>query len=726
MTSSRWKRIDELFLAACDKPNVERESYLVDACGNDQELLIAVRDLLDGDCSAPPGFLNTPEPHTHSALPIDDDLLIGERIGQYTVTRLIAAGGMGRVYEARQDQPSRLVAIKLIRPAFAGPLLLRRFDLESQILARLQHPGIAQIFDAGIFNDGNVQMPYFAMEHIPDARSITQFSEHRNLDTRAQLGLFMQACCAVNYGHQKGIIHRDLKPENILVDVLGHVKIIDFGIARVTDSDVAVTTMKTDAGQLLGTIQYMSPEQYAADPPDLDIRSDVYALGVILYEIVCRRLPYDVSGMTIAHAARVVCEEAPSRPMLGRSTLHRDLELVLLKALKKDREQRYGSAEALGRDIEHYLSGDPIDAKAPTKWTRVMGWLRRHPIATTTLLAGFVALGIVGGSVAAVEYARRTPLRVELGHQQVRLIALNGEFLHAWNPTPPSVWIYGKNMAAILEGRKTKLALILYDALDGGTHPGELCAYNLEKREYDSPLWCDRVHNDDLPSDPFRTLRESEFSPHHVWFQDIYPEIEGKEILVDFAHDFSRRAIRVYSAEGDRLHQTWHDGALAAVRFLKIPKLLVVTAIHDAHPWRDRGYPDLWGAATFGKPLVVFAFEPKRGDWNRSYICTDGETRCVEPEWYKCLLPAEEAIRVSKMVFVQPPPRLSNGGHVGIRLEFTTIENYPIAQAGWTIDQFGNQVEDVYYKGDKYLLQEDKLPPIESFYLGPLPPIVKP
>jgi serine/threonine protein kinase len=202
--------------------------------------------------------------HTESeATPLDaaagkrqtsDSPPIPKKIGQYTIRRVIATGGMGVVYEALQEKPRRTVALKVMKSGIASTSALRRFEYESQLLARLQHPGIAQVYEAGTHDDGTGPIPYFAMEYIPNARPITEYAEQKKLGTRERMQLFAQVCDAVHHGHQKGIIHRDLKPGNILVNPQGQVKVIDFGVARSTDSDMALTTLQTDVGQLIGTL----------------------------------------------------------------------------------------------------------------------------------------------------------------------------------------------------------------------------------------------------------------------------------------------------------------------------------------------------------------------------------------------------------------------------------------------------------------------------------------
>jgi eukaryotic-like serine/threonine-protein kinase len=281
--------------------------------------------------------------------------LIGKAIGRYHIRRVIASGGMGTVYEAVQESPRRTVALKVMKHGIASRSALRRFEYESQILARLRHPGIAQVYEAGTHDDGSGAVPYFAMDYIPSAKPITHYARSKKLTTKQRLELFAKVCDAVHHGHQKGIIHRDLKPGNILVDSSGQSKVIDFGGARATDSDMAVTTLQTDVGQLIGTLQYMSPEQCDADPHDLDTRSDVYALGVVLYELLCEQLPYDVTKVALYEAARVIREHTPARPSSFNKTLRGDVETIALKALEKDRTRRYPSITARRASMVYHV-----------------------------------------------------------------------------------------------------------------------------------------------------------------------------------------------------------------------------------------------------------------------------------------------------------------------------------------------------------------------------------
>lgn len=317
-----------------------------------------------------------------------------KKIGPFHIKGILASGGMGVVYRAVQNNPRRTVAVKVMKRGIASRSAMRRFEYESQVLARLRHPGIAQIFEAGIHDDGTCVVPYFAMEYIPNAKPITQFAKEKNLGTRERLQMFMSVCDAIHHGHQKGIIHRDLKPDNIMVDPAGDVKIIDFGVARGTDSDLALTTLQTDVGQLVGTLQYMSPEQCEADPSAIDARSDVYALGVVLYELVAGQLPYTVSKKHIFDGTQVIREHQPTKLSTINKTLRGDVETIVLKALEKDPARRYQSATDFAHDISSYLSGEAIAAR-PASAVYQIGLYARRNRAKLSAVALVVLIAVI-------------------------------------------------------------------------------------------------------------------------------------------------------------------------------------------------------------------------------------------------------------------------------------------------------------------------------------------
>lgn len=332
-----------------------------------------------------------------------DDLEPGARLGDVTIIRFIAEGGMGRVYEGLQGMPCRTVAVKLVRPGVLSKASLKRFEHEAHILGRLTHPGIARIYSVGMQQLHGCDVPYFVMEYIDEARPLTAYATEHDLSSLDRLKLFHEVCRAVAHGHQRGVIHRDLKPGNILVDAAGQTKIIDFGVARSTDGDVALTTMQTDAGQLVGTVQYMCPEQFDGAPEELDVRADVYALGVVLYELLVGRLPYDVTKRPVYAVARVVKEADPTPIAKVNPKLRGDLDTIVMKCLEKDRSRRYSSAAELEADLGRYLSGEPITASPPRLLDSIVRLARRHKLAA--LAAAGMLTAIVAGGVGASLFA---------------------------------------------------------------------------------------------------------------------------------------------------------------------------------------------------------------------------------------------------------------------------------------------------------------------------------
>ena len=400
-------QLEEILIGALKRAGDDRAAFVDEACGDDVALRSRVLELIEAH-DGEPGVLEPQESE-------NGDRMIGRRVGNFTIDRLLASGGMGSVYVATQDEPRREVALKLMRPGIASRSALRRFRFEAQVLGRLHHPNIAQVFEAGSHDDGSGGVPYFAMEYLPDTTPITVFVESKKLRTRQRLSLFAKVCDAVHHGHQRGIIHRDLKPNNILVDSSGEPKIIDFGVARATDSDLAVTTLHTQIGQLVGTLQYMSPEQCEGDPDDLDTRSDVYALGVVLYEVLCGQMPYDVTRVPFSEAARVIREEAPAKPSIVNRTLRGDVETIVLKALEKDRDRRYQSAADLAQDIGRYLRGEAIEARPPSAVYRVRTFARRNRglVGGVAGAMGILVVALVVISTQAVRISREAAMSAQ-------------------------------------------------------------------------------------------------------------------------------------------------------------------------------------------------------------------------------------------------------------------------------------------------------------------------
>ena len=309
---------------------------------------------------------------------------------------------MGVVYGAEQDCPRRVVALKIIKPGFAGPEQRRRFEYESWALGRLHHPGIAQIYEAGTADTGLGPQPYFAMEFI-HGRPLRDYAEAEHLSLRQRLGVMLKICEAVHHAHQQGVIHRDLKPGNILVDGTGQPKVLDFGVARATDCD-AQETRETRLGQMVGTLAYMSPEQALGDPSEIDVRSDVYSLGLVLYELLAGRPAYQV-GRVLHEAVQTIREVEPVRLSAVDRAYRGDVETIVAKALDKEKGRRYGSAAELAADIRRYLEDEPIVARPPATTYQLQKFARRHRALVSGVAAVFVAL--IGGILASTWQAAR-------------------------------------------------------------------------------------------------------------------------------------------------------------------------------------------------------------------------------------------------------------------------------------------------------------------------------
>ncbi len=393
MPDPRQQRLEELFHAALDLPAASRQDFIQHECGDDHELRAELEALLEHDLRQQQTVLPAnaqrlidelaPTEETDNRGPVEHP----DRIGPYRILDYVAEGGMGIVYRAQQQQPRRDVALKVIRPDFATPQTLRRFEYEASVLGRLKHPGIALIHEAGTAEtDRGRQVAYFAMEFI-EGRPLIEHANQAALTPRQRLTLMADVCDAVEHAHRNGIIHRDLKPANVLVTADGTAKVLDFGVARAVDADMQHTQAHTVAGQIVGTIPYMSPEQIAGDAAQIDTRCDVYALGVTLFELLSGQLPYDLHQRSLLDAARIIQQQPPTRIGTQVRQLRGDIETIVAKALEKEPARRYASAGALADDIRRYLRDEPILARPPSA-----AYQLRKFAARNRLLVGSAAL----------------------------------------------------------------------------------------------------------------------------------------------------------------------------------------------------------------------------------------------------------------------------------------------------------------------------------------------
>lgn len=710
MTTERWKRIEQLFGAALELAPQEREDYLCRECGADDELHRQVEFLLEHDACAGEDFLGDTSPNFDlRGLPSAGrtDQFIGKTIGKFRVKDLLAHGGMGTVYVAEQTNPQRNVALKVIFANAWSVSVEKRFDIETRILAHLRHPNIAQIHESGTHRlDTGANIHYFAMEYVPEARTIIHYASDNELSISDRIGLFAHVCDAVQYGHQRGVVHRDLKPGNILVDSNGHVKVIDFGVARCTDSDIAVTTLHTEAGQILGTLAYMSPEQCSADPNQIDTTTDVYSLGVILFELLTGRMPYDVSNMTIHSAARVICEKEPSRPSAFNRHLRGDLDTLVLKAIEKDRAKRYSSAAALAEDIRRKMRGEPISARPATAWTRSLRWAARHPMTAAAISSVVLALIIVGATFISVLVVNARPYRIELTRSgkthdgtwglpvksgdRATLYSFSNRVLRNWTSGDAT----GIRLASLVDRPEEwgggKVVVLGFSESAESIHRRELCLFHTEKNS-DEPIWhrsveqevIDRMPKDAWPRPPHDPDREYDsrgFSLIRAWIIDVFEgdDQPGPEIVAYHQHyPGSQGALRIYTLKGDVLFHAWQDGGIYAVQWLEGSGLLVCAAIKADEDDYERG----WNLAG-NHPRVLFAIRPLLGDVTQGWIHPHQPTRWkgqwYRPVWYKLPCPLEMAdARESQLEFdesesIRKPSEL--GERVRLLINFPKIK----------------------------------------------------
>ena len=427
-TSERWQEIERLFEEALACPRDERDAFLETACGTDQALHDEVASLLEAfDGSGPFDELERElivPLHAH----VRADPMEGRRVGVYRLVQVLGYGGMGAVYRAERadGQFEQEVALKLIRYGRSTDELRQRFANERQILARLAHPNIARLLDGGLTDDGQ---PYFAMEYV-EGVPINRYCDTHRLDVVERLRLFEKVCEAVQYAHQNLVVHRDLKPSNVLVTNDGQVKLLDFGIAKLLDPHTGgASPTQTQTGMQVMTPEYASPEQVRGEP--VTTTSDVYALGVVLYELLAGHRPYQLKALSPSEIERIVCEQEPLRPSTAssqvseaydaegarhavtpesvslarrsqpgrlRQRLRGDLDTIIMKALHKEPARRYASAEQLLEDIRRHGEGLPIRARPDTLSYRVSTFVRRHRIgvSATILLAVSLLAGLVG------------------------------------------------------------------------------------------------------------------------------------------------------------------------------------------------------------------------------------------------------------------------------------------------------------------------------------------
>ncbi|MHC4102191.1 MAG: serine/threonine-protein kinase, partial [Planctomycetota bacterium] len=411
MNGDRRRQAEELFQRAADLPGPGRAEFIARQCGADPVLRGDVEQLLRAYEADGGGFMATPA----GGVPTDPGERPGDLIGPYKLLSLLGQGAFGDVYVAEQTGPVRRnVALKIVKLGMDTRQVVARFEAERQALALMEHPHIAKVYEAGSTESGR---PYFAMEHVPGV-PITEYCDRHRLTVKQRLRLFLQVCDAIQHAHQKGIIHRDVKPSNVLVKMVGDQavpKVIDFGIAKATGYSLTELTLFTDRGQLIGTPEYMSPEQAEVSASNVDTRADIYSLGVVLYELLTGTLPFEAGALrsgTLQDIQSRIREQQPPRPSTcvktlaagsaeaarcRRTTPHAlrrrlegELDWITMKAMEKDRSRRYATVSELAGDVKRRLRHEPVLAGPPSTFYRLKKLVRRNRAATIATLVVFV------------------------------------------------------------------------------------------------------------------------------------------------------------------------------------------------------------------------------------------------------------------------------------------------------------------------------------------------
>jgi non-specific serine/threonine protein kinase/serine/threonine-protein kinase len=435
--SNDWARVRHVFEAALLQPAEQRASFVAHACRDEPAIhdqvaaLLASHDRASGFLETPAGVLlghqvrlkadTTNGASGHASADPTVDLNIGRVIGSYHIESCIGHGGMGTVYRAVRDDDAfrKTVALKLVRGGRYSEYFERRFLLERKILAGLQHPNVATVFDGGTTDDGQ---PYLVMEYV-EGQPITEYCAARAAAIPERVALFRIVCAAVQYAHQNLVIHRDIKPANVLIDGHGVPKLVDFGIAKLLTSGAEADAAPTATIVPAMTPEYASPEQVKGQT--VTTASDVYSLGVVLYELLAGRRPYEVQAESLTAIVKAVCETdavAPSEAAQGRSraTLRGDLDTIVLKALRKEPERRYQSARELSEDLRRHLEGQPVTARADTVGYRAGKFVRRNRAAVTAAL--LIAASLVGGIVTTTVQARLAERRFDEARRLIRSV----------------------------------------------------------------------------------------------------------------------------------------------------------------------------------------------------------------------------------------------------------------------------------------------------------------
>lgn len=597
-------------------------------------------------------------------------------------------------------------------------------------------------------------MPYFAMELIANALTLSEYATTRELNLRSRIDLIAKVCDGVQHAHQKGVIHRDLKPANILVNRDGEPRIIDFGVARASDADVQLTTQHTHAGDLIGTLRYMSPEQCDGDPAKIDTRSDIYSLGVVLYELLTGVPPYNTDGKTTLAAIHMIKDDVPRRPSHANRAVRGDLDAILMKALEKDPAHRYASAAEFAADLRRHLRGEPIDARPPGPATRAIKWAVRHPLTVSVCASALILVlaAIVGGT--AYWYAMTRPDRVVVSEDKSRaqLLTSAGYPLGTWS-TAPNGFRFGLLASRPSQLGGGPLVLLGFQSWAARDCEGGVAVFDCRASD-DVPTACWRLTADQIPSAKIHARRGSTeycwepscFAVTTAIVADVFddpPGVKAEELVCFIKHrNVTHGAICVFRLDGTMLYRIWIDNDLIELYWAPGPRVLVCYGANGEAFIEEREVENPRRDAPV-HPLVVFGIEPVRHRFVDDYLIQEPSERLLAhseqlPLWYYCILPLD-ADHPPALVRCNDPrlrapedPQYAESAVLVTTLAGVRGDAGASSQFGaktWCVDARTGKVIDVLPQGDLYKRlgspaaapKSNSLPPFEDWRLGELP-----
>lgn len=725
MTPEQHELVTRSFERALEASSQDERAEILNSISDDA-VRSEVEGLLSQHGAMPRTFLHEPLPFIQAhetaaaAIPTATSramVVPGNMVGDSKIVSLIGSGGMGHVYRARQTNPDRDVAIKVMRSTGLSGTAVRRFEHETQVLGRLSHPGIAHVYSAGTLEEHGAPIPYFVMEYVPNAQPLTDFSNREDLSLAARLNLMIDVCDAVHHGHQKGVIHRDLKPSNILVDGTGRSKVIDFGIARSTDVEAPRMTTASDIGQVLGTLQYMSPEQCDGQA-DVDTRCDIYSLGIILFELVVGQPRFDVTDLSLPAAIRLVSSPDTAEPRDIDPSVDRQLNAILLKAMAYMPSHRYQSASDFARDLRRYLDGDPVEASPPSAWHRLGRRVSRHPlIASATLGLAVASLSLAIGLFGLYWIGLRPQaLQIDETGQSVSLISGSRNHLYTWEGGQAEGVVMAEWVRDATAGRD--LAVIAFNGIYGeAPQPARLMVYDI--RNPKDPVWTS-TPLDSIPGPPLPRSGNTTVSTALV--ADLLKDVPGPEILlIRQRNPFSPECIQVYDLSGTVRYETWHWGAILGAVWLNDAERLVVSAFSSEgrSQWSDR----VDDPPRHPYPMVLFALNLIDGHVVPDrFIAHTPRPMDESVAWYRWIGPVDAfaTFGYTHASLVRQGPSWNPGSFVHVHMVLSPGLNEPRVASGILVVDGDGMIHDRYPDdGWERLESEGTLPSVDVLQLFP-------